>query len=149
MDVLDSASLSDRLRAARLRATRPRLAVYRALADVGGHHGADEVYELVVASGARLSRTSVYNALDALATAGVVLMADAGPGRRLFEVGTTWHHHAVCRRCGQISDIACAVGKRPCLDPDDPEWGDIEEAQVIFRGVCAGCRDQLADRGGS
>lgn len=142
MDVLDPAGLSERLRAAGLRVTRPRRAVYQALADLGGHRAADDVYERVVASGARLSRTSVYNALDALSAAGVVHLADAGPGRRLFEVGTTWHHHAVCRLCGRISDIACAVGERPCLEPDDPDWGDIEEAQIIFRGVCATCRDQ-------
>jgi Fe2+ or Zn2+ uptake regulation protein len=142
MDVLDPVLLSERLRAAGLRATRPRLAVYRALADLGGHRAADDVYERVVASGARLSRTSVYNALDALEAARVVLLADAGPGRRLFEVGTTWHHHAVCRHCGQISDIACAVGEKPCLEPDDPDWGDIDEAQIIFRGVCAACRSK-------
>lgn len=140
MDVLDPAVLSERLRSAGLRVTRPRVAVYQALADLGGHQAADDVYERVVATGARLSRTSVYNALDALSAAGVVLHADAGPGRRLFEVGTTWHHHAVCRRCGTISDIACAVGEKPCLEPGDPDWGDIEEAQIIFRGVCATCR---------
>ena len=140
MDVLDPVRLSERLRSAGLRATRPRVAVYQALADLGGHQAADDIYECVVATGARLSRTSVYNALDALEAARVVLLADAGPGRRLFEVGTTWHHHAVCRRCGQISDIACAVGEKPCLEPDDPDWGDIDEAQIIFRGVCAACR---------
>ena len=142
MDVLDPAGLSERLRSAGLRVTRPRREVYQALADLGGHRAADDVYERVVSSGARLSRTSVYNALDALEAAGVVLLADAGPGRRLFEAGTTWHHHAVCRQCGEISDVACAVGDKPCLEPDDPEWGDIDEAQIIFRGVCAACRSK-------
>ncbi len=139
MDVLSPAALSERLRAAGLRATQPRLRVYQALAALAGHRGADEVYDHLLAGGTRLSRASVYNALEALVRAGVVLAADAGPGRGLFEAATRTHHHAVCRRCGRVSDIACVAGPRPCLTPSDPDWGLIDEAQVIFRGVCAPC----------
>ena len=131
-------ALDDRLRQAGLRATRPRLAVYRALDSLGGHRSADEVYERVLSGGDQLSRASVYNSLAALAAAGLVLHADAGPGRALYETATAWHHHAVCRICGQVSDVACAVGSKPCLAICD-DWGQIDEAQIIFRGVCSAC----------
>jgi Fe2+ or Zn2+ uptake regulation protein len=131
-------ALDDRLREAGLRATRPRLAVYRALDSLGGHRSADEIYDRVLSSGEQLSRASVYNSLAALADAGLVLHADAGPGRALYETTTVWHHHAVCRICGQVSDVSCVTGSKPCLSTGD-EWGQIDEAQIIFRGVCSAC----------
>lgn len=137
MDVGQPA-LEDRLREAELRATRPRLAVYRALDSLGGHRSADEIYERVLAGGEQLSRASVYNSLAALADAGLVLHADAGPGRALYETTTVWHHHAVCRICGQVSDVSCATGSKPCLSTGG-DWGQIDEAQIIFRGVCSAC----------
>jgi Fur family ferric uptake transcriptional regulator len=138
VDVVGADALAERLRAAGLRVTRPRLTVYESLASLGGHRSADEVFDAVRATGSRISRTSAYNALEALRGAGVVLGADAGPGRALYEAATEWHHHAVCRVCGEISDIPCLVGEKPCLDAGTG-WGEVDEAQVIFRGVCNRC----------
>jgi Fe2+ or Zn2+ uptake regulation protein len=138
VDVGGATALNTRLREAGLRATRPRLAVYSALESLGGHRSADEVYDHIVTEGDQLSRASVYNALAALTAAGLVLTADAGPGRALYETATAWHHHAVCRVCGEVSDMDCAIGAKPCLSPGG-EWGQIDEAQIIFRGVCADC----------
>jgi Fe2+ or Zn2+ uptake regulation protein len=138
VDVGLPTALNTRLREAGLRATRPRLAVYSALESLGGHRSADEVYDHIVTEGDQLSRASVYNALAALTAAGLVLTADAGPGRALYETATAWHHHVVCRVCGEVSDMDCAVGSKPCLSPAG-KWGQIDEAQIIFRGVCAAC----------
>jgi Fur family ferric uptake transcriptional regulator len=138
MDVGHPTALNERLRQAGLRATQPRLAIYRALESLGGHRSADDVYDHIVSSGEQLSRASVYNALAALSAAGLVLSADAGPGPALYETATVSHHHAVCRLCGQVSDVACVVGSKPCLSPGD-EWGEVDEAQIIFRGVCRAC----------
>ena len=138
MDVGGTAALNERLREAGLRATRPRLTVYSALESLGGHRSADEIYDHIVDLGERLSRGSVFNALAALTAAGLVLNADAGPGRALYETATAWHHHAVCRVCGEVSDMDCPVGSKPCLSPGG-DWGHIDEAQIIFRGVCAAC----------
>ncbi len=127
-----------RLREAGLRATRPRLAVTEALRAMGGHHTADEVHAHLVRHGVALPRTSVYNSLITLADLGVVLRADVGPGAAVYEVAETWHHHFVCRRCGQVSDVSCAGEAKPCLTPDD-EVGEVDEAQIIFRGTCRRC----------
>lgn len=130
--------VSERLRAAGLKATRPRVAVAQTLHDMGGHRTADEVHARLADHGVDLPRTSVYNALGALAGAGVLLRADVGPGAVVYEAADTWHHHFVCRRCGDITDVPCVVGERPCLSPDG-DVGVVDEAQVIFRGVCARC----------
>jgi len=126
------------LRSGGHRVTRGRLAVYEALEALGGHRSADEVHAALTARGEHLSRSSVYNTLEVLTRSGLVMAADAGPGRALYEAGDLWHHHAVCRVCGQVSDIECVVGAKPCLEASG-EWGEVDEAQVIFRGVCRSC----------
>jgi len=127
-----------RLRAAGLRVTRQRIAVIDALADLGGHRTADEVATSLDAAGIRVPRASLYHALGSLAAARVLLVADAGPGVARYELASTWHHHLVCRSCGDIIDVPCVRGSRPCLDAEVP-GATIDEAQVIFRGTCAAC----------
>ncbi len=129
---------AERLRQAGRRITRPRLAVYRALKELGGHRSADEVADHLDARGQHLPRTSVYNALDVLGGAGLVSTADVGPGRALYEAAGSWHHHFVCRRCEAIIDVPCVRGSKPCLEPH-LGGAVIDEAQVIFRGLCVRC----------
>ena len=143
---LESAA-RERLRQAGMRITRPRLAVAAALDDLGGHRSADEVHAyLLRTSDGDLPRTSVYNALAALCAAGVAMTADVGAGAAAYELATHWHHHFVCRRCGAVADVDCVVGEKPCLMPDG-DFGSVDEAQIIFRGVCRTCADQGATAG--
>lgn len=128
-----------RLRDAGLRATRPRQLVYETLMETGGHHSVDEIVSLLRDRGHQVTRMSIYNVVADLQRAGLVLCADTGPGRALYEVAETWHHHFVCRVCGSIADIPCVCGEKLCLDPPSAFKGRVEEAQVIFRGVCETC----------
>jgi Fe2+ or Zn2+ uptake regulation protein len=130
--------VTERLRDAGLRATRPRLAVIQALRVLGGHQTADEVHAHLVKNDVLHSRTSVYNSLVALADAGLVRPADVGRGAMTYEEAGTWHHHFVCRRCGQVSDVSCVVGAKPCLTPRE-DVGVVDEAQVLFHGTCHRC----------
>ncbi len=127
-----------RLRAVGLRATRPRVVVYDALAGEAGHRSAEDLVTLLAARGVRLARASVYNVIDDLASAGLVMLADVGPGAALYEVAEEWHHHFVCRGCRRVTDVRCLADSRPCLEATLPGVL-IDEAQVIFRGLCAGC----------
>ncbi|MCW2930502.1 MAG: ferric uptake regulator, Fur family [Actinomycetia bacterium] len=138
MDVQRAADLSRRLHENGLRATAPRVEVLAALEDLVGHRSADEVRDLLAARGRQLPRSSVYNVLTSLAEAGLALTADAGPGPVLYEAGREWHHHFVCRTCHRVFDVECVVGAKPCLTPGT-DVGEVDEAQVIFRGVCATC----------
>lgn len=131
-------ALVGRLREAGLRATTPRLAVLRELVGSPGHHGADEIADRLAAQGVRIARASVYNVLDDLVRCELVMLADAGPGRALYEARETDHHHFVCRRCGLVQDVPCVTGDRPCLDAAVP-GAIVDHAQVILRGLCAGC----------
>jgi len=137
---LSADAIAARLREAGLRVTRPRVAVYRLLREAGGHHAADSIHAQLAKAGVALPRASVFNVLHDLEDAGLLLRADAGPGRALYEASDSWHHHFVCRGCGAIVDVPCAVGAKPCLEPELRARGyAIDEAQVIFRGWCPDC----------
>jgi Fe2+ or Zn2+ uptake regulation protein len=146
VDVQRAAELSGRLRERGLRATGPRVEVLGALEDLGDHRSADEVRDRLAADGRRLPRSSIYNVLNSLVGAGLVLTADAGPGAVLYEVGREWHHHFVCRSCQGVFDVECVVGARPCLTAGTAV-GVVDEAQVIFRGTCAACMTRTGGTG--
>jgi Fur family ferric uptake transcriptional regulator len=134
-----STSWSDALRSAGLRVTRPRLTVADALAELGGHHSADEILEHLEAAGRPLPRASVYNVLDALVAAGIAVPAYHGPGRALYELRGEDHDHFYCTACDTISD----VDRTTCLT----DHGRAEPAQaavltdvaVVYRGLCGAC----------
>ncbi|HEX7733836.1 MAG TPA: Fur family transcriptional regulator [Ktedonobacteraceae bacterium] len=136
-------TLQRQLRVAHVKITRPRLLVLNLLYELKGHYSADEIVELLEQRQTPLPRASVYNVLETLLGHGLVMIADAGPGRTLYEVGGAWHHHFVCLVCGAVIDIPCVKGEKPCLLPDHFS-GIVEEAQIIFRGYCEPCASKRA-----
>jgi Fur family ferric uptake transcriptional regulator len=130
-------STAEIIRQRGLRATKPRVTVYDALRAMGGHRTAEEIAG-ALADDERPSRASVFNVLDDLTRADLVMRADRGPGAAIYEIADTWHHHFVCRECGTVIDVPCVVGSKPCLDADIP-GAVIDEAQIIFRGLCPSC----------
>ena len=132
-----------RLRAAGLRVTRPRLAVLDVLGDARQRHehlsAADVAARARAALGA-LSTQAVYDCLDALTAAGLVRRIEpaGSPARYEARVGDN-HHHLVCRRCGFTADVDCAVGAAPCLAPSSASGFVVDEAEVIYWGLCPSC----------
>ena len=131
------------LREVELRVTRPRLAV---LAAVHGHPHADTdtIIGAVRADLGGVSHQAVYDVLRAL-TAARLLRRIEPPGsvaRYEARVGDN-HHHAVCRSCGAIADVDCAVGPAPCLTASDDHGFTIDEAEVIYWGTCPACSTSL------
>lgn len=126
------------LRGAGLRVTRPRLAVLDALA-VHPHADADEVASAVRGTGS-VSTQAVYDVLRALTGTGLVRRIEpaGSPTRYELRVGDN-HHHLVCRGCGVIADVDCAVGHRPCLVASETHGFAIDEAEVTYWGLCPRC----------
>ena len=127
------------MRAAGLRVTRPRLAV---LAAVHEHPHADTDSLLGVARGriGEVSQQAVYDVLRVLTSAGLVRRIEPAGSVARYEarVGDN-HHHVVCRSCGAISDVDCAVGLTPCLTARDDHGFEIDEAEVVYWGRCPDC----------
>jgi Fe2+ or Zn2+ uptake regulation protein len=123
-----------------LRVTRPRLAVLDVLTE-GGHLEVDEIARRARARLDSVSTQAVYDVLGALSRAGLArrLEPAGSPARFEARVGDN-HHHIVCRGCGEIADVDCTVGERPCLTPSTGHGFELDEAEVTFWGLCPSCQ---------
>jgi Fe2+ or Zn2+ uptake regulation protein len=136
------------LRAASLRVTRPRLAVLAALRE-HPHVDTETVIALVRADHPAVSRQAVYDVLRALTDAGLVRrIQPAGATARYESRVRDNHHHVVCRSCGAIADVDCAVGEAPCLTAEVDHGFVVDEAEVVYWGICPDCV-QASDLEGS
>ncbi|MBW4719732.1 Fur family transcriptional regulator [Saccharothrix obliqua] len=128
------------LKDAGLRITAPRLAVLEWLAD-HPHATADQVAEGVRARLGAVSTQAVYDVLNACARTGLLRRIEpAGhPARYETRIGDN-HHHLVCRRCGRTEDVDCVHGAAPCLEPSATGGFTVDEAEVLFWGLCPDCR---------
>jgi Fur family transcriptional regulator, stress-responsive regulator len=127
------------LRGASLRVTAPRLAVLRAVHD-HPHADTDSIWGAVREDLGVVSLQGVYDVLNALTAAGLVRRIQPKGSVVRYESRTgDNHHHAVCRSCGAIADVDCAVGAAPCLIASDDRGFLIDEAEVIYWGRCPRC----------
>jgi Fur family transcriptional regulator, stress-responsive regulator len=127
------------LRGVGLRVTRPRVAVLSALRD-HPHTDTDTIISVVRGDLGEVSHQAVYDVLRALTAAGLVrrIQPKGSVARYEARVGDN-HHHVVCRSCGAIADVDCAVGYIPCLTAADDAGYEIDEAEVIYWGRCPDC----------
>jgi Fur family ferric uptake transcriptional regulator len=127
------------LRAATLRVTRPRVAVLTAV-HAHPHAGTDSIIGAVRADIGEVSHQAVYDVLRTLTAAGLVrrIQPLGSVARYESRVGDN-HHHVVCRSCGAIADADCARGTTPCLTASNDHGFAIDEAEVIYWGLCPDC----------
>ena len=127
------------LRGVALRVTRPRVAVLSAVHD-HPHADTDSIIGVVREELGAVSHQAVYDVLRALTAARLVRRIEPAGSLARYEarVGDN-HHHAVCRSCGAIADVDCAVGYAPCLTAADDSGYEIDEAEVVYWGRCPQC----------
>jgi Fur family ferric uptake transcriptional regulator len=129
-----------KLRDAGLRVTSARLAILETVRSAN-HLGAEQIARAVRERIGHVSVQAVYEALGALTAAGLIRRIEpaGSPARYEARIGDN-HHHIVCRECGVIADVDCAVGHSPCLAPANSAGFSIDEAEVTFWGLCARCQ---------
>ncbi len=127
------------LRSVALRVTRPRIAVLSAVHD-HPHADTDSLIEIVRRHSGEVSHQAVYDVLRALTDKGLLrrIQPTGSVARYEARVGDN-HHHVVCRTCGAITDVDCAVGATPCLTASDDAGYQIDEAEVVYWGRCPSC----------
>jgi Fur family ferric uptake transcriptional regulator len=130
---------ADELRGAGLRVTAARVALLDTVR-AGDHLDVEAIAAGVRERVGRISLPAVYDALHALAAAGLIRRIEppGSPTRYEGRVGDN-HHHLVCRSCGVVADVDCAVGHAPCLTASDDRGFAIDEAEVIYWGLCPDC----------
>ena len=127
-----------------LRVTAQRLAVLRAVT-AASHVTADAVADTVRTEAGSISLQAVYDALGVLVEAGLVRRIQPAGSPARFEARISDnHHHVICRFCGRVSDVDCAVGYAPCLTAADDHGYVIDEAEVIYWGRCPQCASEVA-----
>lgn len=128
-----------------LRVTRPRVAVLSAVY-AHPHADTDSIIRAVREDLPEVSHQTVYDSLNALTASGLVrrIQPSGSVARYESRVGDN-HHHVVCRACGVIADVDCAVGETPCLVASDDNGFTIEEAEVIYWGMCSDCSTARSD----
>ena len=139
MTASQTPATADELRGAGLRVTAARIALLETVR-AGDHLGVEALAAGVRDRVGHISVQAVYEALHALTAAGLVRRIEPAGSAARFEgrVGDN-HHHIVCRSCGVVADVDCAVGEAPCLTASDDHGFSIDEAEVIYRGLCPDC----------
>ena len=127
------------LRGVALRVTRPRVAVLTAVHEQP-HADTDSIIRIVRGDLGEVSTQAVYDVLRALTAAGLLRRIEPAGSAARYEsrVGDN-HHHIVCRSCGDIADVDCAVGDTPCLTASDDHGYTVDEAEVVYWGTCPAC----------
>src|SRR3984957_19501072 len=130
---------AEELRGAGLRVTAARVALLDTVRH-GDHLGVEAIASGVRDRVGHVSLQAVYEALHALNAAGLIRRIEptGGPARFEGRVGDN-HHHIVCRSCSAVADVDCAVGEAPCLTASDDRGFSIDEAEVIYWGLCPDC----------
>ncbi|WP_328412632.1 Fur family transcriptional regulator [Nocardia sp. NBC_00403] len=132
----------EQLRAAGLRVTAPRVAVLNAVA-ARPHSDADRLAATVREALGSVSTQAVYDVLRACVHAGILRRIEPAGSAARYETRTgDNHHHLVCRSCDTVVDVDCVVGSAPCLEPVDDHGFTIDEAEVVFWGLCSTCRSR-------
>ena len=134
-----TATTAEELRSAGLRVTAARVALLEAVRH-GDHLGVEALAAGVRDRVGHVSLQAVYEALHALTEAGLIRRIEppGSPARFEGRVGDN-HHHVVCRSCGVVADVDCAVGEAPCLTASDDHGFAIDEAEVLYWGLCSDC----------
>jgi Fur family ferric uptake transcriptional regulator len=138
--------LERQLRSAGLRVTRPRVAVLQVL-HANPHTDTEAIIRLARAELGSVSHQAVYDVLRALTDAGLVRRIQPAGSLARYEARTgDNHHHVVCRTCGDVQDVDCAVGAAPCLTASDDAGFSIDEAEVVYWGRCPTCSSDTPAR---
>ena len=132
-------SIAEELRGAGLRVTAARVALLETVRS-GDHLDAEAIAAGVRDRVGHVSLQAVYEALHALTEAGLIRRIEpAGSPTRYEGRVMDNHHHVVCRSCGVVADVDCATGEAPCLTASDDHGFSIDEAEVVYWGLCPDC----------
>jgi Fur family transcriptional regulator, stress-responsive regulator len=139
MTASQTPSTAEELRGAGLRVTAARVALLETVRD-GEHLDVEAIATRVRGRVGHISTQAVYEALHALTAVGLIRRIEPAGSPARFEgrIGDN-HHHVVCRSCGVVADVDCAVGEAPCLTASDNHGFFIDEAEVVYWGLCPDC----------
>ncbi|HVB53838.1 MAG TPA: Fur family transcriptional regulator [Candidatus Acidoferrales bacterium] len=140
MPVELKANPQERIRVSGQRITALRVAILELLQELG-HASAEQLAQAARERLGTISVQAVYDSLGVLGKAGLIGRIEPAGSPALFELrAADNHHHLVCRSCGRVTDVDCAVGHAPCLAPISDSGYRVDQAEVTYWGICPGCQ---------
>lgn len=132
--------LTELFRASGRKVTAQRQCIFRVLWGNVSHPSAEAVYEVARQEMETISLKTVYQTLYELVDLGEVAVMDVGTGAVRFDPNVDGeHHHLVCRSCGKVRDLYVEFAELS-VPPGHAQGYEVGSAEVIFRGLCGGCR---------
>lgn len=151
----DSASMRPReetrfegfLRERKLKLTGERMSILAAVFQRGSHFDAEALHAELKASGADISRATVYRTLGLLVQCGLVRKHSLGATHANYEAAQDEHHdHLVCIQCGKVLEFF-----RPDLEKlqesicNEQDFQPFHHSLQIF-GLCSRCKGGIDER---
>lgn len=128
------------------RITPQRRLIFKILVEDVGHPAAEEVYQRAMQAMPDISRSTVYNTLNALVDLGALdKVQDISAEETRYDTETVHHHHLYCLRCGRLIDVH-QIFDGLTLAPEEQQGYQIVRRQVTFYGYCHECRDLVTER---
>ena len=131
---------AERLRAAGMKATAPRLAILSFLETDRTHPSAERIHEEIGAELPSLSLSTVYSTLEAFLDAGLVRRIQTPEGVLRVDGTVQDHDHAICRRCGAVFDVPRESAVRPLGTDALPEGVRLVGVHIEYEVECSACR---------
>jgi Fe2+ or Zn2+ uptake regulation protein len=119
-----------------LKITSQRLIVLRYLDENCIHPTADQIYTDLKTNNPSLSKTTVYNALDALQKHGIIQAITISGSELRYDIDHGMHHHFYCKKCGNIVDIEISC---PNVEKMSEYGHKVEEIHGYIKGICKEC----------
>ena len=142
----DSNSYRDLLKKHNLSLTSLRMAVLEAL-KTHPHSDADQIFNVIITKIPSTSKQAIYQNLKALTEQAIIREIKPKGRSSLYETRVNDnHHHLVCRKCNAVEDTDC-FDYAPCLEPMHDHGFAIDEAEVIFWGLCSDCQNNNSKKG--
>jgi len=131
-------SVQHRLRAKGMRVSHQRVKILDLLRTSKDHLSARQVYDSLVREMPSLSRTTVYNALNALAEKGLIAVVRASGGETRYEYTEGDHCHFFCTSCNTVIDTNLMCSHVHAVESQGHK---VQSVQGCFYGVCKECLD--------
>lgn len=122
-----------------LRLTHQRREIYRLLLNADDHPSAETLYERLRQEMPTISLDTVYRNLHILEAHDLIVRVPTGKSQARFEARRIKHHHLMCSRCGEITDMQWETFDNSELPDYASSWGQVTEKQITLTGVCNKC----------
>ena len=122
-----------------LKITHQRLEIFKELLNSHDHPTVEKLYQRLMPKLPTISLDTVYRTLTTLEQHGLIVRVETGESQARFEGKMEEHHHAICKKCGEITDFFWKFPNETVLPDEILKWGKISKKSISLHGLCRHC----------